>query len=704
MKDVLTRFHLFGVQAFWWIVILLVLIAGTTSIVLPLHYAKAQKRQEPTVTIHPKNTFSRTLEVVGDVDYKPFSYLVDESDSPHGYDIELVAELANRLEYNLDLKLMEWNDAVKQMQEGKADLILGCDWQDASVMDCSFTIPTFEEKFVVFELEQSDSFTELYDKKIAVIEGCGLKETLIRYQLWPNCVEYNTVTDCAYAVLNGKCDCFIAHHTIGEVCIRDFGEDGERFRGRTDIASGQMCFGIGIRGDETELIPKVNEILLAMRADGTMDRLSHKWLDRFEKDITLGEYMREHPFALFLTINLLLAVVLGFLIMNHYLVKIRMEKDRAIAAERSKSLFFSTVSHDIRTPLNAIIGFSELLRNGRRDEAELESALEAISTSGHTLLDLINDVLDLSKLEAGKTVFDPKMTDFKKVASGVIHSFDVAVSNKNVKLEENFSEIPYVFVDPNRIRQILFNLIGNSVKFTEHGKIVLSVSFEKKSDERGCFTFSVSDTGCGMAPEDLENVLKPFVQARNAGTVIGTGLGLSICSQLAERMGGKLTIQSTLGKGTTVSVVFPDIRFSVEPPVAESPAEPVKVEPSQNPAQLSKNPRILIVDDVPVNSRVIQAMLRRLEMNDTILAENGAEALEILKKDPAIDIVLTDMWMPVLDGEGLIREIRGNEQWKDLPVYAVTADVETQKTYKALGFTGILLKPVTLDRLEAIIK
>ena len=169
-------------------------------------------------------------------------------------------------------------------------------------------------------------------------------------------------------------------------------------------------------------------------------------------------------------------------------------------------------------------------------------------------------------------------------------------------------------------------------------------------------------------------------------------------------MGGKLTIQSTLGKGTTVSVVFPDIRFSVEPPVAESPAEPVKVEPSQNPAQLWKNPRILIVDDVPVNSRVIQAMLRRLEMNDTILAENGAEALEILKKDPAIDIVLTDMWMPVLDGEGLIREIRSEEQWKNLPVYAVTADVETQKTYKALGFTGILLKPVTLDRLEAIIK
>lgn len=118
----------------------------------------------------------------------------------------------------------------------------------------------------------------------------------------------------------------------------------------------------------------------------------------------------------------------------------------------------------------------------------------------------------------------------------------------------------------------------------------------------------------------------------------------------------------------------------------------------------TKDPRILIVDDEPVNVRVIQARLSRLGVKDIIAAENGAEALDILKRDPAIDLVLTDMWMPVLDGEGLIREIRSVEQWKDLPVYAVTADVETQKTYRRSGFTGILLKPITLTQLQALIR
>jgi ABC-type amino acid transport substrate-binding protein len=136
-----------------------------------MHFAQAKKRMEPEVSIFPKNSFERTLKVVGDVDYNPFSYCVEGSSAPHGYDIEVVTELANRMEFNLDLQLMEWNDAVSCMQDGQASLILGCDWQDASVMDCNFTIPTFEEKFVAFELEPSKSFSDLYDKKIALIEG-----------------------------------------------------------------------------------------------------------------------------------------------------------------------------------------------------------------------------------------------------------------------------------------------------------------------------------------------------------------------------------------------------------------------------------------------------------------------------------------------------------------------------------------------------
>ena len=371
-------------------------------------------------------------------------------------------------------------------------------------------------------------------------------------------------------------------------------------------------------------------------------------------------------------------------------------------------MHLSWVSHDIRTPLNAIIGFSELLKNGIEDETERKHALDAIIASGHTLLSLVNDVLDLSKLEAGKTVFAPELTDIDQLASSVLYSFDVAISGKDVRLEENFESVPLLYVDPQRIRQILFNLVGNAAKFTERGKIVLSVSFRKNTGENaedGCLTISVSDTGCGIAPDDLENVLKPFIQAKNTGASKskGTGLGLPICCQLAERMGGKLSLESTLGAGSTFTVVFPNVRFSTEEKKAVQipPALPGKPDSPIVPGK--KNPRILIVDDVPVNVRVIQAMLRRLGITDIITAGNGAEALKVLEKDSSVDIVLTDMWMPVLDGEGLIREIRSREQWKELPVYAVTADVETQKTYKASGFTGILLKPITIEQLQAII-
>ena len=694
-----------GMPVFWLAVFLLIVFAGTCSIVGPVHYARVKKRLEPEVVIHPENTFEKTLRVVGDMDYKPFSYFHDDESDPHGYDIELVSELVNRMGVNLDLELMEWNDAVARMKEKKADLILGCDWQDASVMDCSFTIPTFEEKFVAFELDPSDSFSDLYGKKIAVIEGCGLKETLMHYQLWPNCVEYDTVTDCVQAVLDGECDCFIAHHTIGEVSLQTFGKDGKRFRGRMDIASGQMCFGVS--ADNPELFEMVNETLLKMRADGTMDDLARKWLERFDADVTLVEYMRRHPFVFFLIFDLLLAVVVVFLVMNHFLIKIRREKDRVIAAERSKSLFFSTVSHDIRTPLNAIIGFSEMLRNGIEDKAEQKQAFDAIATSGQTLLDLINDVLDLSKLEAGKIVFTSELTDFNKLASGVLHSFDISVLSRDVALVAKIDPIPPLYIDPHRIRQILFNLIGNAVKFTEHGSITLSASFEKNGDEHdetGCLTFSVSDTGSGIAEEDLENILKPFVQAKNTKAGKGTGLGLSICTQLAERMGGKLSLKSVLGQGSTFTVVFPSVRFSTkEKPKAVETTGLIQIQAAQEALAAANVPRILIVDDVPVNVKVIQSMLRRLNITDVVTAGNGAEALELLQRDPSVGIVLTDMWMPVMNGEELIREIRRKEEWKDLRVYAVTADVETQKTFKESGFTGILLKPIKLSQLQSLV-
>ena len=380
--------------------------------------------------------------------------------------------------------------------------------------------------------------------------------------------------------------------------------------------------------------------------------------------------------------------------------EIQLEAERA--AGQAKALFFSTVSHDIRTPLNAIIGYAELMEHGIEDEEERKHAFGAIVSNGHVLLDLVNDVLDLSKLDAGKTVLVPELTDFEQLASDVLHTFDVAVSGKDVDLEEDFTPILPLMIDRHRIRQILFNLIGNAVKFTEQGEIILSARFEKNPEEdirTGILTFSVSDTGCGIPPDDLEHILEPFVQAKNSGAAKGTGLGLSICQQLTKLMNGTITVKSTLGKGTTFTVVLPDIPFSVaniDALISTNRINPI-------PQFAVDNLRVLLVDDVPVNIRVLQAMLRRLGVTNIVTAGNGAEALDALAKDASFNLVLTDMWMPVLDGEGLIREIRNHEQWKDLAVYVVTADVEAQKTYRESGFSGILLKPITLEKLRGVI-
>ena len=328
MNGLNSRLRKSGTLTIWLAVLFLIITGAILVTVLPTtRYSNEDKWDEPKMTILPKNTFDKTLRVVGDIDYKPFSYAHGDF-VPRGYDIELVAELANRLEYNLKFQLTSWVEAVAMIKESEADLIMGCDKQDSSVMDCAFTIPTFEEKFVAFELKQSESFNDLYKQRIALIEGCGLKETMIRHHLWRNCFEYETVTDCVDAVLRGERDCFIAHATIGEVALRSFGRDAERFRGRLDVATGQMCLGIAEKN--SEFLAKIDNALTEMRADGTLGRLQRKWIEPFEHDPSDAGSSRDHPILFLAALDLL--VLAGICVTGYALIR-----NRATESENSKS-------------------------------------------------------------------------------------------------------------------------------------------------------------------------------------------------------------------------------------------------------------------------------------------------------------------------------------------------------------------------------
>ena len=393
--------------------------------------------------------------------------------------------------------------------------------------------------------------------------------------------------------------------------------------------------------------------------------------------------------------------------------------ERVRAAEKARSLFFSTVSHDIRTPLNAIIGYSELLIGGIANEQERTRALSAISTSGHTLLQLINDVLDLSKLESGKMVIKPAPTDVRELVSSVLHSFDVT-KGSDVTLKEEYSALPILEIDPQRIRQILFNLIGNSVKFTEHGEIVVRASFRQDNDDgKGVFTLAVSDTGCGIPDEDKEKLMSPFVQLDENTKVKGTGLGLAICKQLATSMGGKLSFVSEIGRGSTFTLELYDVKTAEPIPVPDGDAaanqgfsigqtqqeDETHIGNTLEGRKESDQYHILIADDVPLNLAVLKALLKKIGVNDVETASDGQDAWEKIRtSERPFDCVLTDLWMPNMNGRELVAKIRSDERFAELPVYAVTADIEARKAFAEHKFTGTLLKPLTIDKLSRLFK
>ena len=378
--------------------------------------------------------------------------------------------------------------------------------------------------------------------------------------------------------------------------------------------------------------------------------------------------------------------------------QLKRERDKSIKAEKAKSYFFSTVSHDIRTPLNAIIGFSEMLQLGIDDPEEKEKALDAIITSGNTLLELINDVLDLSKLEAGKMELHPVPTDVAALIGKVATSFEAATSRLSVQLRSEVEKMPFLKLDPQRIRQILFNLIGNAVKFTAKGYVTVRASYAD-----GTFTLAVSDTGCGIAPENIGKLMSPYVQLQAHDSTQGTGLGLAICKQLSKQMNGTLELESTLGRGSTFTLRIPNVQAFTE---QESEAYFKEHHPHHTETRLDASileKRILVVDDQKLNQRILQTMLARLGIHQVPTAAHGKEALETMRSSGNVDIVLTDMSMPVMDGATLVREMRKDPALAAIPVYVITADVEMQAEYQRLGFDDMLIKPVTLDRLKELL-
>ena len=305
---------------------------------------------------------------------------------------------------------------------------------------------------------------------------------------------------------------------------------------------------------------------------------------------------------------------------------------------------------------------------------------------------LVDDILDLSKMGSGKLDIINESTDIPTLAREVIAACEVARARKSLALRQEIGEMPWVSVDPHRVRQILFNLLSNAYKYTDSGTVTVRVQWHD-----GTLSISVADTGKGISKENLARILQPFVQVADKNHRDGTGLGLAICRSLAKLMGGELAVSSEVGVGSTFTFTLHNVKTAEPPATPRKSSRPGPVRRPNGP-----QPRVLVVDDSSVNRAVLKAMLAKIGVTDVTMAENGREALAALKGGPEFDMVLSDLWMPEMDGRDLVQAIRADAKLSRLPVYLVTADVEARGQTESNGFTGVLMKPITLESLQAL--
>ncbi len=370
--------------------------------------------------------------------------------------------------------------------------------------------------------------------------------------------------------------------------------------------------------------------------------------------------------------------------------------DARIAA-KAKSIFLATMSHEIRTPLNAVIGFSELLQRPELSGAEHLEYLQAIHSGGNALLRLINDILDLSKLEAEQVKIIPQRSDLKKLGEELRLIFAAQTRAKALDFAITWPEdLPELYLDVPRLRQVLFNIIGNAVKFTFSGRIAVDVEFTRTDGQYGRLAIKVKDTGIGIPLEFQSRLFDPFARAeddvRGERALKGTGLGMAICKRLVECMRGELAFESRPGEGSCFVVTLPQVGYA---PSAGGEPEP------EVPAMPHGHYRMLLIDDVRMNLRVLEALLKPF-MLEWRMAESGDRALEILKEFKP-DIIFTDIWMPRMNGVEFAEHVRTDPAMPGVALYAITADAENDRNFDLKFFDGVLLKPVSGAKLGAVL-
>ncbi|MBR3570334.1 MAG: response regulator [Oscillibacter sp.] len=711
----------------------------TFSLIVWLMIAQPFKAPPTVEEARPTGT-DGVIRVVGDKDAEPFSYQ-DADGNPQGLEVELAYKIGKALNKTVELELVSGDEAKKRIANGQADVILNMELR--LVRDLIPTIPTSEKQYVVYGRKIVRRLGELYGARILS------KEKFPLLGLAQDITQSSGYAEMFWGVESGGYDFLLCPIQVGNVFLQKLGIRDIRPSYAVDHMYG--CMALPVDAPHRRLCDHINAALRDLQSDGVIARLDSKWVTHRYAPVTLTAIVENYPgFSGLMLLNAMAYVVLcAYMLIQHrrilekdaytkklqssyalidrqnarlqeQQIELQEAKAKAEAANDAKARFLSNMSHDIRTPMNAVIGFTGLALENLEYRGVVREYLNQIMTAGKSLLGMLNDILEMSRIESGRLQLSPAPYNLNRLLREVYTVVQGQAAEKRLRFNVSAGiRQEKVVCDRLRLSQIMINLLSNAVRYTPPGgAITLSLSQKKTAsrDGYGAYEISVKDTGIGMSPEFVKRAFEPFERQRNTtqSGVSGAGLGLSITKKLAEMMGGSIRVVTEVNKGSEfiVSVEFPlqsdqHVDVTEGEQILEQNVRKFRRDAANGGESLSGF-HILLAEDNAVNREIA---VKLLEMCDAAVdtAEDGAVAVEKVKSAPAgtYDLILMDLQMPRMDGLEATRQIRAlpDAEKASVPIVAMSANAfeEDKKEAFDAGMNGHLSKPIDLEKLADVL-
>lgn len=666
----------------------------------------------------------KVLRIGNQMNWPPFDF--NEDGVPKGYAIDHIKAIAETLGVEITfVNGYDWTNLVDQFRQGNFDVMPVFFMNDDRKKFTLYTRPFYKGKLGVFTRDDNIGI-ELKGIRVGMEKAHGSIPLVKR--LLPDCelIEIETKKELVQQLATKKIDAivanpFVIHHVAKKNEITNLVVSN--FLNMSKEEEEASAFHIGVH-KSLPILASIMDKAVANMDDAQRTEIENRWANisivKGTDWVLIGQILVGVVAVILLLLwnikihrSMVREKTKELSKLNEELEQKVLERTRnleqkneqleaaqhkAEVANQAKSQFLANMSHELRTPLNAVTGFSELLSSIVTDDKQ-KSYLEAIKTAGASLLTLINDILDLSKIEAGKFEMQRSAVDVRSVFREIDQLFSLRIKEQGldffVAVADDIPEA--LHLDEVRVRQILMNLLGNAVKFTEAGHIRVSAAVDNRQEDLLDLILTVEDTGVGIAEEDQELIFDVFSQqsGQDVEKYGGTGLGLSITKKLTELMNGTVEVASTKGQGSTFTITLKQVEAVVKA-LADGPeydASNIRFDGAT----------VLIADDIESNRVLLSEILHRVNLN-CVIAKNGREALELAAEHKP-SIVILDIRMPVMDGYETLDQLQANPDTQSTPVLALTASATTEDAEQGLerGFASFLSKPIKVEHLVSVL-